>query len=106
MDSEAVSEYMQNHFHSPPTTSTNVVDESARASSQLSQDADDYLAPVSCSNTPTPIPLGAPPAFYVGSAAIAADGSFNEEPLYHEIPGIIEILSSYIILLGFECLLS
>ena len=56
--------------------------DAARAESQMSHDADDYLAPVSCSNTPTPIPLGAPPQnFY------PIENGVTEEPLYHEIPG-------------------
>ena len=87
VDSEAMSEYMQNQFRSPPLSSLPESSvESARAESQMSHDADDYLAPVSCSNTPTPIPLGAPPpSFYPISTSDA--NVVAEEPLYHEIPG-------------------
>ena len=92
VDSEAVSEYMQNQFQSIKPTAAAAASGADRAASQQSLDADDYLAPVSCSATPTPIPLGAtptpiplgaPPCFYPVSAEDAA----NEEPLYHEIPG-------------------
>ena len=85
IDSEAVSEYMQNQFRTPPRQATS--DESGRAASQMSHDADEYLAPVSCSGTPTPIPLGPPPAFYPVGTSLTVEGAVGEEPLYHEIPG-------------------